>query len=497
MADNQAPEGTSALSQDEGTTIPRIKLSEQGFIGMPTMNGRILAETNQAFQYPYFHKTVNEIRHNPTVGAAMNVYRMMMSRVNWKVEPPEGADDTAKERARIVATMQGDMEHSWRAFIEEVVPYLEYGFDIHEKVLRRRLHRNGSKYNDGLVGIKKLAPRNQDTIERWVFSDDGSDLVGVEQNINNVENSFRFQNRKNENGLIPLTREKFLLFTASGNRGNPQGHSIYKAIYLAYKVLSLLQEQEMVALAKDVQGIMKIGIPPKYLSPDASPEDQAVAQAFQGIIDNYNAGTQRGLLVPNMMDDNGNALFTYELMVDKGSAKYDMEAIITRLQSDILSALNVDILKLGQSGTGSFSLASAKTTVLALAIDYRLREVADVLNRDLMRTIYEVNGWSCESMAKFVYEDIEDIDIEAMGKFLQQTFSVGAVEVDRPVMNRVRGFLGVPAIDENSPVDKDKLAPNMTSKESKAGEGMKTAGDGTSKSPMGAKDSSAANSNNK
>lgn len=497
MADNQAPEGTSALSQDEGTTIPRIKLSEQGFIGMPTMNGRILAETNQAFQYPYFHKTVNEIRHNPTVGAAMNVYRMMMSRVNWKVEPPEGADDTSKERARLVATMQGDMEHSWRAFIEEVVPYLEYGFDIHEKVLRRRLHRNGSKYNDGLVGIKKLAPRNQDTIERWVFSDDGSDLVGVEQSINNVENSFRFQNRKNENGLIPLPREKFLLFTASGNRGNPQGHSIYKAIYLAYKVLSLLQEQEMVALAKDVQGIMKIGIPPKYLSPDASPEDQAVAQAFQGIIDNYNAGTQRGLLVPNMMDDNGNALFTYELMEAKGTAKYDMEAIITRLQTDILSALNVDILKLGQSGTGSFSLAESKSSVLAIAIDYRLREIAEVLNTDLMRTIYEANGWSCENMAKFVYEDVEDVDMETLGKFIQQVFSVGAIELDRAVLNKVREAFGVAPLGDDEPVDKEKLSTTMAQVETKAGEGMKTAGPGTSKSPVGKKDASAANANNK
>jgi hypothetical protein len=492
MADNN----TAALSQDDGTTIPRIKLSEQGFVGLRTSNGRILAEANQAFQFPQFFKTVSEIRNNPTVGAAMNVYRMMISRVNWKVQPHEDGGDIEKERARLVQTMMGDMEGSWRSFIEEVVPYLEYGHDVHEKVFRRRLKRNGSMYDDGLVGIKRLSPRNQDTIEKWLFTDNGADLVGIEQNINNIENSFRFSNLKNDNGLITIDREKFLLFTASGNRGNPQGNSIYKPIFLAYKTLSLLQDQELIALSKDVQGIMKIAIPPKYLDPNASAEDKAVAEAFQKIIDNYNVGTQRGLLVPQMYDDNGNKYFEYDLMEAKGTAKYDLEAIIKRLQSDILSALNVDILKLGADGTGSFSLAESKSSVLALAIDYRLREIAEVLNTDLMKSIYTLNGWSFEKMAKFVYEDVEDISLDEFSSAVQRILAVGGIELDRPVMNRIRVVFGVPPLPDDQAVDAEKLPPNMTGKASKSGEGQKTAGDGTSKSPMGAGDSSKSNTKN-
>jgi hypothetical protein len=501
MADKEEPAGqSSALSQDEGTTIPRIKLSPDGFTGLRTSNGRILDEANQAFLYPNFHRTVSEIRHNPTVGAAMNVYRMMISRVNWKVEAPKGATKQETERARIVGTMMDDMQgQSWRSFIEEVIPYLEYGYGIHEKVLRRRLFRNGSKHNDGLVGIKKLAPRNQDTIEKWLFSDDGADLVAIEQNIDKVENNYRFQNLKNENGLINLDREKFLLFTASGNRGNPQGNSIYKNIYLAYKMLSMIQDQELIALSKDVQGIMKIEIHPKYLDPNAPPEDQAVAKAFQDIIDRYNRGEQRGLLVPNMYDENNNPFFKYDLMEAKGTAKYDLEAIIKRLQSDILSALNVDILKLGADGTGSFSLAESKSSVLAIAIDYRLREIAEVLNNDLMRTIYEANGWACDNLPKFVYEDIEDISLEAFSSAIQRIFATSAIEVDRPIMNRVRKVLGVPQLPDDQEVDKEKLPAAMTGQTSKSGEGMKSGtGDGTRKNAIsGSGDSSVANKENK
>ncbi len=497
MAEDNSTPSSQALAQDDGVTIPRLALGEQGFIGLRTINGRIFAEANQAFNYPQYIKTVNEIRHNPTVGSAMNVYRMMLSRVNWKIADHPEADEKDKARAAILRTMPDDMEGSWRAFIEEVIPYLEYGFDVHEKVMRRRLYRNGSKFNDGVVGIKKLAPRNQDTISKWDFSLDGSDLIGIQQDISNVENSSRFQSRKNNNGLVDIPREKFLLFTASGNRGNPQGNSIYKAIYLAYKMMTLIQENELVGTAKDIQGLLKISIPPKYLSPDASENEQATATAFQQIIDNYNEGKQRGLLVPNLRDDAGNPMFEYELMEAKGTARYDVEAIIRRFQGDILAALNCDILQLGSTGTGSFSLADAKTSVLALAIDYRLREIAEVLNSDLIVSIYKANGWSLDRLPTFVYEDIEEVSLEAFGKFCQQVFSVGAIEIDRPVLNRVREVFGVEPLAADEPVDKENLSSVMTQTQSKAGEGMKTAGEGTSKSPIGKKDASAANANNK
>lgn len=498
MPSEKSPEGDIAsLQADDGQTIPRIQLGEQGFVGLNTYSKRILEETQQPFRYPAFIKTVNDMRNNPTVGSAMNVYRMMMSRVKWDVKPPTNASETDKARTDIIRTMMHDMEgQSWSQFIESVIPYLEYGFDIHEKVYRRRLRRMGSKYNDGLVGLKRLAPRSQETITGWVFSEDGADLLKVEQDINKLQNSNRFENRKNNEGKVEIDRNKFLLFSASATKGNPEGNSIYKNIYLAFKRMELLQDQELVGVAKDVQGILKIAIPPRYLDPEASPEDKAAVAAFQKIIDNYNAGTQRGLLVPNMIDPESKLpLFTYDLMESKGGAKYDTEAIIRRLQTDILSALSVDILKLGAEGTGSFSLAESKTSVLAVAIDYRLREIAEVLNQDLMRSLYEMNGWSCENLPTFAYSDIEEVSLEEFSKAVQRIFSTSAIEVDRDVMNRVRDVIGVPALPADQEVDKEKLPAVMSGQFSKSGSGMEvgTTGSGTAKNPNGGKDSSASN----
>lgn len=502
MPEAKTPQGVeSALAPDDGTVVPRMRLGEQGVLGLKTSAGRILEETQRLFRYPDFISTVGEMRNNPTVGAAMNVYRMMISRVKWDVQAPKGANDKSQARANAVRQMMYDMDHSWDEFIESVIPYLEFGFAINEKVFRRRLKRNGSKFNDGIVGLKKLAPRAQETISSWLWSEDGADLRGVEQSLRAVENATRFVNRLNEAGKLEIPRDKFLLFTASPTKGNPEGNSIYKNIYLAFKQLSLLQDQELIGVAKDVQGILKIEIPPRYLDPNASTEDKAVLAAFQKIIDNYNAGTQRGLLVPNMIDPEAKlTLFNYALMESKGSAKYDTEAIIRRLQGDILSALSVDILKLGAEGTGSFSLAESKSSVLALAIDYRLKEIQSTLNNDLMRSIYELNGWDTVDMAEFVYSDIEEVSIEELSKAVQRVFSTSAVEMDRPVMNMVREkILGVAGLPDDEPVDKEKLPVTITGAASSAGKGMEvgTSGDGTSKSKSSGQNRSDNNSNNK
>jgi hypothetical protein len=503
MPEANAPTGASAaaLSPDPSATIPRIKLGESGFTGLKVASNRIIEEQQRAFRYPDFINTVAEMSHNPTIGAATNVWRMMISRVKWDVQAPKGADETLVQRAAIVRTMMDDMEgQSWASFIEEVIPYLWYGFDVHEIVMRRRLFVNGSKYNDGLVGLKKLAPRAQDTIAGWVFSPDGSDLLGCQQSFQFLPgiNQQIYQSRIDPTtGRIFIPREKFLLFSASSTKGNPEGNSIFKNIYLAYKQLSLLQDQELLGIAKDVQGILKIEIPPRYLDVNASDADKAVISSFQQIIDNYNAGTQRGLLVPQMYDQETKLpLFSYTLMESKGGAKYDTESVIRRLQGDILSALSVDILKLGAEGSGSFSLAESKSSVLALAIDYRLREIAQVLSQHLMRLIFQMNGWDCASLPEFIYKDVEEVSLEEFSKAIQRVFSTSAIEIDRPVLNRVREVLGIPLKGDDEPVDKEMLPASISGVASSAGKGMEvgTTGDGTSKTGTNGKERSGTNS---
>lgn len=492
MADKNTPKGDAsakadAIQPDPGMVIPRMALKETGALGLKTSSGKIIQDANKHFQFPQFFKTVAEMDSNPTIGSAMNVYRFMITRPDWVVKPHVNATEKEIERARIIGTMMHDMEESWDTFMHSVVSYLRYGHSIHNIVPYRRLRRNGSLYNDGLVGIKKLAFRNQETIVKWNFDEKNRELLSVEQSPQLIENSATANFDLNKNGNIELPRDSFLLFTASANGGNPQGTSIYRNIYLSYKQLTMLQDNQLLSVAKDSAGVMKIEVPAQYLQGENSPDKGVAAEAFKAIIDGHNEGTNRGLLVPQQIDsETKQNMFNYSLMEEKGNSRNNVESIITGLQNDIYTALGINSVGTGESNE-----------ILEWAIAARLKEIKCVLNKHLMRFLHEINGWDIERMPTFECSDIEKLDVEKFGKFIQQAFSVSAIEMDRPVMNRVREIFGVPPLPDDMPVNKEMLPASMSGTQTNAAEGMRTAGDGTRKSPMGAKDASTANANNK
>ena len=491
-------DGSAGLAADSGTVIPRISLGETGFSGLRTTNGVIIEEANRAFRYPQFLKTVNEMRTDPTVSAALNVYRMMITRVDWTVRPPANGTEVDHKRAAFIESCMSDMEGTWNQFISEVVTYLDYGFSVQEKVFRRRLKRNGSKFNDGYVGLRKIAPRSQDTIRHWNFSEDGRELLSVGQSLRNMENGARYQGlTDNKDGMLTIDRNKFLLFSADSVKGNPEGKSILKSVYLPYKQLTMLKDQLMLGVSKDLAAIPIVSLPPKMMEDNASPEDKLAYLAYQQLVANVANGTQRGIVMPLMYDqDSKLPLFDFKLLEAKGSSKFDLPAIIKQLQADILVALSVDVITASPDMQGTFSIKDTKTNLCAMAVEHRLNEIRDVLNNDLLVQLYALNGWSQENMPTFEYGDIADIDSEAFSKAVQRMASVGLMEVDRETLNKICEVLGIPTKPLDEPVDKE----NLTGAQSKAGAGMEpgTTGEGTAK--IGGKskktDKSASNADN-
>lgn len=479
MAAKKPKKDTAALAADDGAVVPRISNTEKGYVGLRTINGRIYEECNKAFQFPAFFKTIDEMRKTAIIASALSIYKILLSRVTWSVEAPVGASEEDIARAKFIESLKDDMENSWEDFIADVVEYLPYGYSVQEKVYRRRLHRNGSRYNDGKIGLRRISPRAQETIEKWEFSKDGRELLGVYQSIARMENSHLFLEITNDESLIHIPREKFMLFSADGTRGNPLGNSVLKGIYLSYKQRAMLIDQEILSAAKEAAGLPLIRIPAKYMAPDASDEDKAVYKACLAILEQLANGTSKGIVFPTAINqETKKDEFDISLMEQKGFNGAGIDTIIRRHTDEILSALAVDILKAG-SNTGSFSLADGDTNVLALAMGHRLKEIAAVLNNDLVRQVYALNGWHAEVLPKFVPSDISDVSKEEFSKMAQRVASTGLLEVDREVLNKVREVFGVAKRPDDEPVDKEALTTNV----SNSGKGMEPgrSGDGTAK----------------
>jgi len=480
----------AALAADDGVPVPRLQLGESGFVGLRTVWGKVIDDPQRAFHHPNFYRTVREMMNDAVIASAFNTYRMLLSRVKWSVHPPEGATEQDKQRAKFVQSCMDDMEHSWAAFLSDVITYLPFGFAVEEKVYRRRLRKNGSKFDDGLVGLRKISPRGQDTIARWTFSEDGRDLLGCEQSIANLEHGAMFMNQANEHGLIPMKREKFMLFTADATKGDPTGNSILKGAYKAWKQLDMLRDQELLGIAKEANGLPLIKLPPEFMAADAPEDMKAVYQACQKLLDTIQAGTNKGIIFPRRLDEKGNDMFDLSLLEKKGINGANIDQVIKRYQDEIYAALGVDILK-DAGDLGSFSLADSNTNLVSLAMSHRLNEIADVLNNDLIPQLFSLNGWNLERLPKFVPGDISEMSADELGKLTQRGASVGLFVKDIPTVNRLRRAIGVEEFPEDTKID--DLEFTMDS--SNAGEGMQTAGEGTAKKP-GAKDASTGNNEN-
>lgn len=464
-------------------TIPRLRLGEIGTLGLKQVNGRIYEESRRELRYPEAAKTFRLMAQDATVSSALSLFEMMVSQVEWEVDTGTEPDAAMQEKAKFLKECMSDMDHTWREFIKELTSEFTYGYSVHEKVFRRRLHTAGSKYNDGKIGIKKLPVRSQDTLVEWLYSGDGRDLIGVKQSLAAVENGVRYSNLAAFLGSsdIIIPRKKFLLFRVDPKRDNPEGQSPLRNCYFAWKYRTMIEEQEAVGVTRDMNGMPTLYIPPRYMSVDASPAEKDIYEYYKRIIRNIQNNEQSGMILPQAFDpDSRQPLFKFELTSTQGSKMYDTDAIIRRWDNKILMTLFADMLKMGQDQVGSYSLAGAKTNIMSLAIESRLKEIEDVLNTDLVPQLFALNGYALdEELPKLCYGELDRIDLEEYSKAIQRIFSVAAIEFDRPIANRIRRALGV---DEKAPeaeVDMS-IVPNQATR---AGDGMATAGEGTSKSP--------------
>lgn len=480
---------------------PSVRMGEIGTVGLATIDKSVREQVKKELQWPQVAKTYKTMMNDPMIYAGVSLIEMMIAKVNWHVKEPVNATQEQKDKTEFIRQCMHDMDHGWEEFIKEILSYLTYGFSVHEKVFRRRTKKSGSKHTDNLIGWKKLSIRSQDTLGQWKWSKDGRKLTHVYQDLNRVNNSnsdrfnFYFNSPDKDPEGLKIPRNKFLLFRYNAKRDNPIGNSPLNACYVPYKIRTVIEEREAIGVQRNLEGMPVLGLHPKYMSPDATPEDAAVYDYYKNIMRNIQNNEQGTIIYPLMYNDQGKKIVEFELMSSKGGQSQDTDKIIKRYDDKILTALFADILKLGQDSHGSFSLAGAKTNIVAVNIESRLKEIAGVLNQDLVAQTYKLNGWDDIDQASIVYEDLDEEDLDIFSKLVQRIASTGYLPRDKQTITEIAkraGFDNPERFLSMSDEEFDKLFPEATSR---SGDGMKSAGEGTS-NKVGGDDKSTSNTEN-
>ena len=459
----------SPLDQPE-----RFRMGELGSLGIRHFGGVTQDELKQELNWPRSINTFKEMSYHSAVNAPLTLFENIISKATWTYKPPEDATEEEKEQAKIINQMMQDMEQPWSEFIRDVLSSNVFGFSVHEKVFRKRLKANGSLYDDGIIGWKKLPIRVQESISKFIFSEDGNEIIGVQQNLSSINDTYnRFSKRAN---LINIPRSKFLLFRTGKHRGDPFGKSPLRDAYLAWRFLSALEELEATGVAKDLNGLPVLMLPAQYLAVDAPPEVQAIRQYYEGVMRNLQMNEQSAVILPQVIDpESKQPMFKLDLLSVDGKKNFDISKIKEYYKNLIFTSLFSDVLTLGQSSTGSFALGSIKNSLSGAYAERLISNIAEVIQNDLIRQTYEINSWPTERMGKLDFDGLDNTDVESLSKYLQRVASVGLLEKDRAVLNAVRQGIGIDPLPEDLPPQQDLLTPET----SRASDGLATPFDGT------------------
>lgn len=428
---------------------PTLTMGETGFTGLLTLSGQVMEECSHELRWPEAINTYKRMAKDGAIAPALELVEMMIARVPWTVKIPEGYEEQLKDKANFVRQCINDMDQDFQSFIKQVVSYNRYGFSVHEKVFRYRLKEKGSKYNDGLVGIKKLPIRSQDSIERWYWKNNGRELAGCIQNVmlpgTESSNGWDFvSTSSNQTMEKKIPRKKFLLFRNNPLKDSPCGTSPLNGAWQAWKYKQAYQESEAIAVAQDSNGFKVLYIPPEYMTTDASEDKKEAFEEYKKILSNMHQAKQSGVILPLLIDQDGNKMFELKFESITGQKSYDTNAIINRYTSEILTALFADFLSLGSNGSGSFSLAESKISVVEMAIQSKLDEIKSQLNHDLIKQLFELNGWDTDVLPYLDYGSVGTESLDELGKFIQRVSATGNLPKVPEVINWIMKAADIP-----------------------------------------------------
>lgn len=462
-------------------------MGQQALPSLNTFQGLILEEAKKELRFPDNIKTFNKMSLDANIASALSLFEGLIGKIEWKIEAPINASQEEKDRAELLNTNLHSLRRPWEEYINEFCSILKYGFVPIEKIYKKQ-SINGTTFK----GWDHFQPIGHSSIKHWFFDDKSGALAGLKQDVAGLVERNPRSGMTNEK---EIGRHKFLLFRHNPKNDNPEGTSPLKGCYVTWKYLSVIDEFEAIAVAKDVGGVIVFEIDQDFMR--VAYEDPTSWQAekiedLKRYAASMTAGDQTYIMMPMAYNDQGKPVFNFRIEDAQGSGKkIDTQSIAIRHSNKLLMSFFADVLKLGTESHGSFSLADAKTSLLAMAIEGVLKNIQRTLNHDLIRQTYKINEWEYNPFksARFVYGDIEEEDLDVLSKFIQRVMSVGALRPTTDLEDKLREKIDLDKFEEVSP---EVLETRNTSR---ASDGMETPGEGTSNEVDG-EDNSVSNKEN-
>lgn len=399
---------------------------EIGRIGQRRYGGVIYEEFLPELRGRNGIATYHEMSENDDiVGAVLFAIKMLVRQAEWNVEPG-GASAKDRAAAEFVESCMDDMQDTWTNTVSEILSFLIYGWSYHEIVYKRRMGRRkdsrlSSKYQDGLVGWKKLPIRAQESLYQWEY-DDEDNLLAMTQM---PAPSFK---------TYTIPTSKALLFRTESHKENPEGRSILRNAYRPWYFKRRIQEIEGIGIERDLAGLPVIHGPDGLDLWDKSVKQNVEIRAgLERMVRDIRRDEMEGVVLPHG--------FELELLSSGGARQFDTNVTIDRYDTRIAMTVLADFIILGHQKVGSFALSSDKTELFAVAIGAFLDVICETFNSQGIPSLIDINGQHFAGITdypKMTHGDIEDADITKVAEFIKDMTGIGVLVPDDSLEDYIR-----------------------------------------------------------
>ena len=413
--------------------------AELGVTGLKRSGGQITEEFLPALRGAQGRRVYLEMSENdPIIGGALLAMREVVSRLDWKITPPENASPEEQAQATFVQECLDDMSESWDVTLSEILSCLQFGWSFHEVVYKVRNGQESdprfrSRYHDGRIGWRKFAVRSQETLDRWEMDAAGG-LSGMWQIDPN-----------NYKGRVFIPIERALLFRASERKGSPEGRSMLRNAYRPWYYRKRFEEIEAIGVERDLAGMPMAYAPAEWFT---EPEHAEQLSKIKDLVTKSRRNEVDGGLLPSIFDEHNNRMLTFELLASPGSRQLDTSGIIQRWNTAIATSMLQDFLTLGHEGVGSFALGKAKISLWQLVVESIAKSVTEVINQHAIPRLMQLNGWRPERPPMLGYGNVVEEDLSILGDYLVKMVDAGIIVPDTRLEAYMRDLADLPSMKE-------------------------------------------------
>lgn len=419
------------------------KWQEIGTAGLEANFGYFSEAYLSKLTWPSVYPIYNRIRRSDTeITIIRQLFAALISQVQlrWEIDWDDPTDDD--KRARDFAdTILDDLEDGidgWLDTAVNYVPFMGWGWWEIVPGLRRDGWRPPggpddpwvSSYDDGLLGIRRLAWRDHSSFQGWDMDEYTGRVFGMEQ-----------QDPPNRPVIIPKAKSVHLTF---GDPVNPEGLSPLEAVYRLERIKYGLEVVQGIGFEHSA-GYLDVKSSKDQITNNDKAKIKAAARSILSAQEGNYALWPKG--------------FEGELSASSFDAASAIAEAIRYYGILKLQVYNMQWVALSSTtGTGSFAAKKEDTTMFVLYFNAMVQKFAKQLGEQLSAWIFDRNAGQWPNLTRHPKLKIVPIQkmvsLDELTPFIQALSRAGFFEIGEDDILWMRRQAGMP---ETIPTDEDDV----------------------------------------